>query len=447
MDYFAEKFKAGIKNYAYKWKFSFPMLQLLEDTGGLPRALERLFIVCFGPSGLNGKEFFARLETEKIVFASIFYDVMSALDGQYNIKAYVRKNKQVALKLLSYCIEGTPVSGEEILDKDSNITIRSLERDKHIILSLSSKDDSFIIKLPFYFICLYNDVLDIVDLQLTKKLFEENIYWQELEKFVAYHETFRTNLKIRLGKTHMKLQELYPCASELDEYFNYTVKLKELHVCESSEQFPTTTTELTNKSNDEKINWKSGNVVVINGKSAKSADVILVREVDCKLKLLVMNQCKWDYGSVTMYQDQVDDEDKKNLDSFFKYIGDCTYIPITNIFTSRPYEGGLREDVTVISKENFKKHFGPVFSSRAKFAIIKEINPNFWDRNRLLNTLEGVGAASIDRALEKRPYFDDKGYLEVNPGAKNKKQKLDYFPFNISKKLTIENRDTSSVHM
>ncbi|GET00297.1 hypothetical protein GLOIN_2v1775729 [Rhizophagus clarus] len=99
------------------------MLQLLEDTGGLPRALEQLFIVCFGP---YGKEFFVRLETEKIVFVSIFYNVMSALDGQYNIKIYVRKNKQVALKLLSYCIEGTPISGEEILDKNSNITIRSL---------------------------------------------------------------------------------------------------------------------------------------------------------------------------------------------------------------------------------------------------------------------------------------------------------------------------------
>jgi hypothetical protein len=56
--------------------------------------------------------------------------------------------------------------------------------------------------MPFYFICLYNEVLDLVDPQLIKKLFEENIYWQEWEKFVTYHETFRTNLAIRLGKAH-----------------------------------------------------------------------------------------------------------------------------------------------------------------------------------------------------------------------------------------------------
>jgi hypothetical protein len=174
MDYFAEKFKAGIKNHAYKWKFSLPMLQLLEDTGGLPRALERLFIVCFGPAGINGEKFFARLETEKIVFATIFYDVMSALDGQYNIKVNVRNNQQVATKLLSYCIEGTPVSEEEILDdKDSRTTIRSLERDEHIILSAISENNSFIIRMPFYFICLYNDVLDLVDPQLTKSFLKK----------------------------------------------------------------------------------------------------------------------------------------------------------------------------------------------------------------------------------------------------------------------------------
>jgi hypothetical protein len=38
----------------------------------------------------------------------------------------------------------------------------------------------------------------------------------------------------------------------------------------------------------------------------------------------------------------------------------------------------------------------------------------------LLNTLDGVGAATIDKALEKRPYFDDEGYLEINPNAKKK---------------------------
>lgn len=111
------------------------------------------------------------------------------------------------------------------------------------------------------------------------------------------------------------------------------------------------------------------------------------------------------------------------------------------MFTSQPYDGVPREGVIIISKENFKNILNP-FSPRAKFAIIKETNPNFWYRNRLLNTHDGVGATSIDKALEKRPYFDDEGYLKINPNTK----KLDYHPFNISKKLSIENRDTPSVY-
>jgi hypothetical protein len=74
---------------------------------------------------------------------------------------------------------------------------------------------------------------------------------------VAYHEIFRTNLAMRLGNTHMKLQKLYPCASKSDSYFDYTVKLKKLHVCEASEQFPNETMKLINKFNGEQIDWKS----------------------------------------------------------------------------------------------------------------------------------------------------------------------------------------------
>uniref|UniRef100_U9U9W5 Uncharacterized protein n=1 Tax=Rhizophagus irregularis (strain DAOM 181602 / DAOM 197198 / MUCL 43194) TaxID=747089 RepID=U9U9W5_RHIID len=89
------------------------------------------------------------------------------------------------------------------------------------------------------------------------------------------------------------------------------------------------------------------------------------------------------------------------------------------MFTSQPYDGVPREGVIIISKENFKNILNP-----------------------LLNTHDGVGATSIDKALEKRPYFDDEGYLKINPNTK----KLDYHPFNISKKLSIENRDTPSVY-
>jgi hypothetical protein len=59
---------------------------------------------------------------------------------------------------------------------------------------------------------------------------------------------------------------------------------------------------------------------------------------------------------------------------------------MTIIFTTQPYNKSKQKpSVLIISKDSFHEQFGPIFSSRAIFAFTKEINPNFWDRNRLLN--------------------------------------------------------------
>ncbi|RGB21675.1 hypothetical protein C1646_777539 [Rhizophagus diaphanus] len=264
MDHFAEKFNAGIANYAYKWKYCRQMLQLLRDTGGLPRALQRLFIVCFGVDGERGRKFFEKLEKKDLNFADYFIKVKDSLDKQYGIKDYVVNNEKVAMKLMYYCIEGIAIAPRECLDDNNpDLTIRSLERDKHIILSSaeqSARYNLFLINMPFYFICLYNDVLCIVSPTLIRKLYDNRMYWKE---FLAYHEAFRTNLAIRMGKTTMTLRELYPSADESDVHFDMSVKLKPLRVCEANEQFPFTN-PLTEKSDGEIIDWKSGLVVIIN---------------------------------------------------------------------------------------------------------------------------------------------------------------------------------------
>ena len=63
MDHFATKFKAPIQNRVYKWKLCAQLIQLLMDTGGLPHALERLFIICFTKLCDNGEEFFRELKS------------------------------------------------------------------------------------------------------------------------------------------------------------------------------------------------------------------------------------------------------------------------------------------------------------------------------------------------------------------------------------------------
>ncbi|GBC37796.1 hypothetical protein GLOIN_2v1720049 [Rhizophagus irregularis DAOM 181602=DAOM 197198] len=269
-DHFAEKFNARIANYAYKWKYCRQMLQLLRDTGGLPRALQRLFIVCFGAYGEHGSEFFEKLERKEVDFVDYFIKVKDCLDKQYGIKDYVKNNRDVATKLMYLCIEGIPIDPDKYVLDENNpaLTIRSLERDKHIILSsVEQSDELFLINMPFYFICIYNDSLHIVNPTLVSKFYDERMYWEEWEKFVAYHEAFRTNLAIRLGKKTTTLRELYPNADKSDVNFDFSVNLKPLRVCEANEQFPLTN-PLTEKSDGKEIDWQSGDVVVINGSSA-----------------------------------------------------------------------------------------------------------------------------------------------------------------------------------
>ncbi|PKY47885.1 hypothetical protein RhiirA4_523646 [Rhizophagus irregularis] len=427
-DHFAEKFNAGIANYAYKWKYCRQMLQLLRDTA----------------NGKQGREFFEKLERNEVDFVDYFIKVKDTLDKQYGIKYYVKNNRNVATKLMYFCIEGIPIDPNECLD-DNNLalTIRSLESDKHIIISsvkVEQSDELFFINMPFYFICLYNDVLHIVDPTLVNKFYDERMYWNEWKKFVAYYEAFHTNLAIRLGKKTMMLRELYPNADKSDVYFDMSVKLKPLRVCEANEQFPLTN-PLTEKSDGEIIDWQSGDVVVING----SCDVFFVRElVDTFYKkFIMMSQCKWDYGSKKVPESKVEEEYEKNLQNFYAAAVDNeNYIPITIIFTSQPYSDSKEKQesgILVISKEDFKKHFGPVFSSRASFAIAGNTNPNFWEKNRLKNVLDGIGDVSIGNVIKKRPYYSDNDYRDKNPGAK-KIPKMDYFPFDVSERLLIENR-------
>src|SRR5947207_4887030 len=119
----------------------------------------------------------------------------------------------------------------------------------------------------------------------------------------------------------------------------------------------------------------------------------------------MMNQCKWDYGSIKMPESKVEEEDEKNLKNFYTAV-DNDYMLITIIFTSQPYIKEKQESgVLVVSKEDFKKHFGPVFSSRASFAITGDTNPNFWGKNRLKNVLDGIGDAAIDNVIKKRLYY------------------------------------------
>ncbi|GET63923.1 hypothetical protein GLOIN_2v1794374 [Rhizophagus irregularis DAOM 181602=DAOM 197198] len=72
----AEKFDCG----EYKWMLCQPFIQLLEDTGGLPHALQYVFYECL-ETGCNRKKFFKTIDKQN--FDNIFHNVKTHLQERY----------------------------------------------------------------------------------------------------------------------------------------------------------------------------------------------------------------------------------------------------------------------------------------------------------------------------------------------------------------------------
>src|SRR2546421_605539 len=69
----------------------------------------------------------------------------------------VRDNQHLAKEFLYNCIEAIPVTHDQCLDHI--LTIENMQRDTHVILSPINDTGYHLIKMPFFFLCIYNDFL------------------------------------------------------------------------------------------------------------------------------------------------------------------------------------------------------------------------------------------------------------------------------------------------
>ncbi|UZO28612.1 uncharacterized protein OCT59_022129 [Rhizophagus irregularis] len=304
---------------------------------------EKFNCVCFEIE-TDRKKFFGDIHKQH--FNTIFYNVKHRLQERYNIYGTIEKNKKLALELNIASIDAIPVKRKICLDpSDKDCTIENLERDAHIILSPCDDTFSeFTIKMPFFFVCLYNDKLKIVEFSLEETFRVQNtMHWQDWELFVAQYEAFRTNLLMERGKRTVHLVELYHGVFGTVSTKNIEVRLKKLSVCQAQEQFP------------------------------------------------------------------------------------CLK---------------LTEKGTAKSIPSRKAKLRPVFSSRATFALIKNINPNFSESQRMVKCLPGVGDVTAEEIIRNRPYKSEDDFFKKHGRAKRgmeknerenseKKIKLDFYPFNV----------------
>jgi hypothetical protein len=105
----AEKFDCGM----YKWLLCQLFLQLLDNTRGLPRALQYVFRECFKING-DGKKFFDNINNQH--FNTIFNNVKVYLKGCYNIYKAIKNNEKLYLELFYHSIDAIPVYYKTCLD-------------------------------------------------------------------------------------------------------------------------------------------------------------------------------------------------------------------------------------------------------------------------------------------------------------------------------------------
>ncbi|CAB5349395.1 unnamed protein product [Rhizophagus irregularis] len=112
------------------WMTSASFLQILYDTGRLPRALQYVL-----EKSLSTNNFFDQLKEGAFSFFNdIFNSVVETLNKKYCIRNFVQKNKNTSRQLLYHCICGIPVKLEQVLDIDKpHLTVEKLERDGYLI--------------------------------------------------------------------------------------------------------------------------------------------------------------------------------------------------------------------------------------------------------------------------------------------------------------------------
>jgi hypothetical protein len=411
-----------------KWFLESWIHYLLSDTGGLPRALEILFDEFFGSSHDSAQEFYEKIARHDA--RAFFEAVAGRLDVKYGIKNFAREHRNLALQLVYRSLGSIPTKKDDVLSTDAidnGLSLDVLESDHHLILKETNDGEAFLIQLPFLFVHLYNQVLKIVDGSLAESFYpKQGTYWQAWEVFLAEFEAFHNNLLIRMGKKTLQLRDIYRGAYGSEETLNQHIKLFDLSVAQSKQQFPKKMSIYDN--HGKLIDWKN-NIVVINGASASFGDCFLLRKKanPTDMDLLMCLQAKLKKKAISIQEVRDEHTKNKNASKDFQ-----DYHLITVVITTQNLCVGeqanlveLGDDCLLICWHNFVEYFGEIFASRANFEMASLRNPNFGDPARLMqsNQMPGTVAADITR---KRPYSSLDDLYDRVSWAKNH---AEYFGF------------------
>ncbi|GBC17856.2 hypothetical protein GLOIN_2v1729495 [Rhizophagus irregularis DAOM 181602=DAOM 197198] len=327
--------------------------QLLLDTGGLPRALEYLFAEFFGQRFY--KEILWKIESD-------ISDVLQ--DGDHRIK------------------------------------LEHLERDRHLILRRSEEEDKVQIDIPYFFMYHYASVLGVFTEHLNHAFLPDEIWsWQNWEKFIADFITSRINMIDVLNKEKLLKLGNFFRGSGSNVTLGQLINFGSVEIYELNHQFPCL--NLSAKKGKTAV-LKPG-YIMINGYSAPFADIFfLVDEPD---PILIAIQCRLRKNLLNLKT--IEDEHKRNANISHKMEEKARKLKNDSKIASREKKEELRKEAEKYTQlgnllKKFDTFFGPVFSSRTKFVMTRDSNPNLSTASQLTSRYKAISQDIGERIEQTR---------------------------------------------
>ncbi|UZO07637.1 uncharacterized protein OCT59_027917 [Rhizophagus irregularis] len=347
--------------------------QLLLDTGGLPRALEYLFAEFFGQDFTRVKEFFEDLEKKKLIPSTIYTSVSKDIDTAYKIKPYAREHKMLIYELVYRNIMEIESDISDVLqDGDHRIKLEHLERDRHLILRRLEEKDKVQIDIPYFFMYHYASVLGVFTEHLNHAFLLDEIWsWQNWEKFIADFITSRINMIDVLNKEKLL---------KLGNFFRGSVDEPDPILIAIQCRLRKNLLNLKTIEDEHKRNANISHKMEEKARKLKNDSKIASREKKEELR--------------------------KEAEKYTQ-LGNLLskYRVITIFVTTQRFNEELERipnDCILIHQEKFDTFFGPVFSSRTKFVMTRDSNPNLSTASQLTSRYKAISQDIGERIEQTR---------------------------------------------
>ncbi|RGB43948.1 hypothetical protein C1646_749163 [Rhizophagus diaphanus] len=416
--------------------------QLLLDTGGLPRALEYLFAEFFGQDFTRVKEFFEDLEKKKLIPSTIYTSLV------------YRNIMEIESDI-----------SDVLQDGDHRIKLEHLERDRHLILRRLEEKDKVLIDIPYFFMYHYASVLGVFTEHLNHAFLPDPIWsWENWEKFIADFITSRINMIDVLSKEKLlKLGNFFRGAQGSNVTMGQLINFRSVEIYELNHQFPC----LNLSTKEGKTAVLKPGYIMINGYSAPFADIFFL--VDEPEPILIAIQCRLRKNSLNLKT--IEDEHKRNANisrkmeekarklkndskivsrekkeelqkeaEEYTQLGNLLskYRVITIFVTTQRFNGELERipnDCILIHQENFDTFFGPVFSSRTKFVMTRDSNPNLSTASQLTSRYKAISqniGERIEKTRKRRIFRSHEEFCQEFPELADDNELRDdfvYYPY------------------